>query len=194
MRAMQNRNPESPWNPGTAVEVTPEEYERQVLRWLQGSLGNKIGLRVKHRAKVAGEAGEYELDVVVELSLLGGALIVVLVECKRYKSPVERDKILALHAKLNDTGAHKGIMFATAGFQRGALEYAKTHGVATVSFIDGKATYETRSAGPAPEPPSWVNLPRFAGIYMDLEQGTIRCRLVEDGRLDAFTAWLAGSL
>src|SRR5262249_8705367 len=125
---MRNRNPNSPWNPATAVAVTPEEYERQVLRWVRRSGGNVEGFRVKHRARVEGLAGEYELDVVVEFSLLG-ALFVVVIECKRYKSPVKREKIMALHAKVKDIGAHKGIMFSTAGFQRGALEYASTHGL-----------------------------------------------------------------
>lgn len=32
---MNRRNSESPWNPADSVEVTPTEYEREVVKWLQ---------------------------------------------------------------------------------------------------------------------------------------------------------------
>ncbi len=34
---MRSRHPDGPWNPEEPVEVTPEEYERQVLDWLRAS-------------------------------------------------------------------------------------------------------------------------------------------------------------
>jgi hypothetical protein len=38
-----------------------------------------------------------------------------------------------LASKIQDTSAHKGIVFSTSGFQKGALEYAKAHGISAVS-------------------------------------------------------------
>jgi restriction system protein len=46
------------------------------------------------------------------------------------------------------------MIFSTSGFQKGALEYAAAHGIATITFIDGKSTYETRAMNSQPvEPP-----------------------------------------
>lgn len=33
---MNNRNPDSPWNPANSVQVTPKEYELQVVEWISG--------------------------------------------------------------------------------------------------------------------------------------------------------------
>lgn len=54
------------------------------------------------------------------------------------------------------------MLFTTSGFQSGAIKYAKAHGIALVSIIEGAATYQTRSAFPvAATPPAWLNLPKF---------------------------------
>lgn len=67
-----------------------------------------------------------------------------------------------LHDKVRSVGAHKGMLFTTSGFQSRAIKYAKAHGIALVSIIDGAATYETRSAFPvAAQRPAWLNLPKF---------------------------------
>ncbi len=189
---MPRRNPESPWNPGSPVEVTPAEYERQVLRWIKSFDSSLENFTTKHLEKRAGEGGEYELDISAEFTAFGGSRFLVLVECKRYKRPVERERVLAFHAKMQDVKANKGIMFSTSGFQRGALEYASAYGIATVSFFDGKALYETMAAGQTPEPPPWVQLPRFAGYFMDIRDGGIHSHLVEDGRPDAIGEWMRG--
>jgi len=66
-----------------------------------------------------GASGEYAFDALAEFEILGGARILVLVECKRHSSPVKREDVLVLEAKLRDTGAHKAMVFSTAGFQSG---------------------------------------------------------------------------
>ncbi len=188
---MWNPGSETPWNPTVPVEVTPEEYERQVLAWLRQSAGNLESFQANHLQKLEGKGGEYEFDIVIKFSILGGACIVVLVECKRYIRPVEREKILALHAKIQDVGAHKGMIFSTSGFQRGAIDYAAVHGIATITFIDGASTFETRGYGPRHSPPPWMNLPRFAGSFLTIAEGNIQIRLVDNSYLDAIQAWLA---
>jgi restriction system protein len=46
------------------------------------------------------------------------------------------------------------MVFSTAGFQSGALEYAGQHGIATVQFADGSSSWGTRSlGGPKGRPP-----------------------------------------
>lgn len=165
---MSRRDPESPWNPARATPISPDEYERQVVAWLQAAGRNLESFEVEHLRKLPGSGGEYELDAMAELSVLNGARLVLLVECKRYSRPVEREKVMALWAKLQDVKAHKAMMFATRGFQSGAIEYATNYGIATITFVDGGFLYETKtSEDDEPKPPPWANLSRYAAILVN---------------------------
>ncbi len=183
-------NPQSIWNPNKPVEVTPEEYERQVVSWLQASATSLENFKVEHRKRLVGTGGEYEFDAVAEFVGFHEAKFVVLVECKRYSRPIEREKVMALWAKLQDTGAHKAIMFATCGFQSGALDYARSRGIATITFVQGSFTYGTKSANPVFEPPPWVGLPDFAGLLVEKNEGGICCSTIDDENLDKLRIWL----
>jgi hypothetical protein len=54
---------------------------------------------------------------------------VTLVECKRWKEPVGRDRIDILAASIEALGANKGAIFTTTGFEEGAVAYAKGKGI-----------------------------------------------------------------
>lgn len=49
-----------------------------------------------------------------------------------------------LLTKLQSTGAQKGVVVAATGFQSGALEFAKAHGIACVRLVDNAWTYIAR--------------------------------------------------
>ena len=70
------------------------------------------------------------------------------VECNHDKSRVKRDRVQELWAKIQSVGAHKGILFATAGFQSGAIEFAKSHGIALVEIADGRSSYVVKTGAP----------------------------------------------
>jgi len=117
----------------------------------------------------------------------------VLVECKDHARPVEREDVQVLADKVRALGAQKAILFATNGFQRGALEYARVHGIALVRVIDGNLTYETRtmdSTGYRPEAPPWTNIQPFVGHCMRMEDGKIHVVLIDRGRVDALKSYL----
>lgn len=122
--------------------------------------------------------------------MFGGAKIVVLVECKRYSRPVERDHLLTLWAKKEDVSAHKAMIFATCGFQSGAIEYASAKRIAAITFVPGSFLYETKGAGPAPEPPPWLDLPEYAGIMLRSEAETIYCSQMDSTNLEPLKDWL----
>ena len=128
------------------VDITPEEYERQVVSWLRQQ-ERLQSFQVEHSQKITGFAGEYTFDGVARFNAIGGAEFVVLIECKKHSRPVERGHVLALHQKLLDVGAHKAMIFSTAGFQRGAIEFAQKHGIAAVHFADGRTSWVSRSRG-----------------------------------------------
>jgi restriction system protein len=187
---MSKRNPDSPWNPAFPAEVTPEEYEQQVVAWLRASGSALEKFEIEHLRRFPGGGGDYEFDAVAEFTIFNGAQIIVLVECKRHSRPVERDHLLALYAKLQDVGGHKAMMFATCGFQRGALEYARSRRIATVTFTEGTFAYETKDAfGEQREPPLWADIPRFVGIFVDAAEESIHCTRL-DYRPELITEWL----
>lgn len=187
------RNPDSPWNPQTPVEISPTDFEKQVTEWLQ-KVGRKQGYSFKatHQGVVAGHGGCYAIDVLLEFTLLGGAFVQVLVECKHQKRPVERDEVIVLEGKLRDVGGHKGMLFSTSGFQSGAIEYAAAHGIATVTVVAGEWLYETRAAGPTAAPPPWAHFDRFAGIRLSPTEKGVSSHNIDKDHLDALSEWVAG--
>jgi restriction system protein len=188
---VSNRNANSPRNPAHSIDISPEEYEVQVVTWLRQTGATLARFEVEHLKRLEGAGGDYEFDAVAEFTILNGAEVRVVVECKRYSQPVERDKVLSLWAKLQDVRAHKAMMFATCGFQSGALEYAKTYGIATIAFVDGRFLYETKGLDTPTSPPAWLNLPKYAGIFMtQTDNGNVRCRTVDDRNPEAIAEWL----
>ncbi|MBM4271148.1 MAG: restriction endonuclease [Deltaproteobacteria bacterium] len=187
---MRKRNPYSPWNPNSSVEVTPEEYEKQVVSWLRTAGEHLTQFEVNHLEHLAGPGGEYEFDAIAEFTILNGARIVVLVECKRYNRPVERDHVMTLWAKLQDVNAHKAMIFSTCGFQEGALDYARSKNIATVIFVAGDFLYETKALDAPSTPPPWVHLPKFAAIFVTREGGTIASSTVYNERIEPLSEWL----
>jgi hypothetical protein len=116
-----------------------EEYEGQVKNVLESS-GGRVNLRVGGKRTLKTGDAEYEVDAYAEIEVFGGAVLKVIIECKRYKNPVNRDLVMALHRKTQELGAHKAMLFATSSFQSGAVAYAKKHGIALVKLAKRRRT------------------------------------------------------
>ena len=97
---------------------------------------------------------------------------------KHQNSPVKRDVVQVLRDRLRTTGAHKGILVATTTFQRGAIEYAKTHGIALVQITGGLASYRTKSQFPAGRPPLLPKIPDYVGWLTSLTEDDKQSRAV----------------
>ncbi|MFL6143547.1 MAG: restriction endonuclease [Labedaea sp.] len=102
--------------------LTPVEYERAVRDLVGAADREVVDWTVQHLDPVEGVDGTYVMDVTVRFRLMGADFL-VLFECKRHASPVKREHVQVLKDKLQSTGAHKGVVVAASGFQRGALEY-----------------------------------------------------------------------
>lgn len=130
----------------------------------------------------------YQIDVLAKFQAFAGAEFIVLIECKKYRSAVERELVQVLHDKVRSIGAHKGMLFTTSGFQSGAIKYATVHGIALVSIIDGAATYQTRSAFPVDTKVlDWLNLPKFSLWHVsENEAGNISMKSIgrSSGEID----------
>jgi restriction system protein len=175
------------------VEITPFQFECQVKAWLEHTAGPLEGFTASQRSCIGGDSGEYEIDIEARFQAFGGAEFVVLVECKRYKHPVKRDVVMLLESKIRDTGAHKGMIFSTSSFQRGALEYAKARGIATLIVQDGRTNYHTKAYRQKVEPPPWVHVSKYIAWFAAPggPQSVVHS-LVDDTRIDPIMAWLKG--
>lgn len=140
--------------------LSPEEFELLVKQLLDAESSGLRDYRSNHRETVVGSDGEYEFDVAVRFSAMGADYLTV-VECKYYKDRVKREVVQALWAKVQSVGAHKGIVFATKGFQSGAIEFAKSHGIALVAIADGRSSYLVKSNVSSTGLISWEIVPSY---------------------------------
>lgn len=146
------------------ISVTPQEYELEVRKILDASGVSLIEYYSSHLEPVNGVDGEYIIDVVARFTALD-VKFVVLVECKHHKRKVERKDVQILHSKLRSVGAQKAILFSVSGFQDGALEYAKVHGIALAQFSNGSTSWFTRSIGSPSPPPPWAGIPQYVAWW-----------------------------
>ena len=170
------------------------EFERLVAALLMEAGRGLPEFRIDQQESVRAPDGQYRIDVTVRFQQLG-AQFLVLVECKDHVRPVEREDVQVLADKLRSAGAQKGMLFSTNGFQRGAVEYARSHGIALVQIVDGSATYVVRVQLPPgaakPAPPPWAHIPRFAGQFFWIgTDDALRGALVEPGRTGPLRTFL----
>ena len=128
-------------------EMTATDFEKYSLEILK-ALADKEGLTdftITHDEKIAASDSTYQIDVYASYTALN-CTFKVLAECKKYKKSVERKVVAELQAKLNSIGAQKGIVISTAGFQKGAVEYAKAHGIALIQIFDKYLMFISNSA------------------------------------------------
>ncbi|MEK5142255.1 restriction endonuclease [Paenibacillus sp. FSL M7-0134] len=117
--------------------ISATEFEKYCLEILNAYAEAEAlkNFFILHNQKVQTSDGEYQIDIIAEFIALS-VRFKVIVECKRYTRPVEREKIVVLADKVRSLGAHKGILISTSGFQSGATEYARQHGVALLQIFD----------------------------------------------------------
>ena len=115
--------------PYPAAEISPAEFEGMVGQILNLAWQGTSQYTVTVHDKITAADGAYDLDATVR-SQQGGMEFVTVVEAKRHRHPIRRDLVQVLLQKVRSIGAHKGLMIATTTYQKGAIEYARAHGVA----------------------------------------------------------------
>jgi restriction system protein len=134
--------------------LTPEQFEIEVKNIIETSGLGLSQFSVQRLEKMDGTDGTYEIDVSARFRALGADFL-VLIECKHHRYPVKRDVVQVLYDRIRAVGAHKGMVFSTAGFQSGAVKYAKTHGIALVEINEGRTEYVSRGPGETFRTPAW---------------------------------------
>ena len=166
--------------------ISPTEFEKLCLEILKSyaEAEHLSGFSIQHNVFIPADDGTYQIDVYARFIAMGVEFKVI-TECKRYSYPVSREKVAVLADKVKSLGAHKGIMISTCGFQSGAYEYAKKHGIALLQIIDKNVLHIMNAANPETEEQKreiylmidWHNrLPKYYAIEyatMDFPDRTI---------------------
>ena len=126
------------------LNVTPYQFELMVVNYRR-KMGHQLkDYTVEHQTPLTSPDGEFNIDALAKFEVFGADFI-VLVECKHHKNPIKRELVQVLSDKLSSTHGHKGMMFSTASFQKGAIAYAKSRRIALVHFTEGDPIYVTRT-------------------------------------------------
>lgn len=110
------------------------------MNWLEyqenvADVFRRLGCKASVEESVNGARGTHSIDVLVTFDVFGIETIWI-VECKLWKRPVPKEKVLALTSIVQDIGADKGIIMSESGFQSGAIVQA-THSNIRLTDLKG---------------------------------------------------------
>lgn len=95
---------------------------------------------IKHNDHIWGHDSEKnrQIDVSVRQQI-GQFNLLIAIDCKDYKTPVDIGEVEAFVNKIRDIRANKGAMVATNGFTGGAINIGRNHGIDLYRLIDAEA-------------------------------------------------------
>jgi len=102
-----------------------------------------LGMTAHTDQAVRGARSSHDVDVLVTSHYLGFD-ITWIIECKHWKTPVNKLHVLALREIVADVGADRGILLSESGFQSGAIEAANLTNIQVTSIDE-----ISKSAGPS---------------------------------------------
>ena len=106
------------------------DYQEQAAEFFRS-----LGFVATVGAKIQGVRATHEVDVWVAYERYGLHHKWV-VECKRWKSNIPKEKVLALQTLVQDVGADRGFLLSEVGFQPGAVRAARDTNVTLTSLGD----------------------------------------------------------
>ncbi len=119
-------------------------YEPNNWRDLQTQVGRileECGLAVEVEHVLALPRGSVEVDVFA-VEDTGGRTNTVVVECKRWRTPVPQQVVHAFRTVVAETGANTGYIVSTKGFQSGALNAAESTNISLVTWREFQTEFE----------------------------------------------------
>ena len=108
-----------------AKDTLYEVFVRDIMQALLRAQGLET-VAVEHDVQVSGISRSHQIDVYWEYRL-GGIRHRVIINCKRYASAVKVTDVMTLAGVLHDMPGVRGLIVTTVGFQKGAIDYARTH-------------------------------------------------------------------
>ncbi len=98
-----------------------------------------LGLNAATDVAVKGVRTSHDVDVLVTSHYVGFD-ITWLVECKHWKTPVNKLHVLALREIVSDVGADRGILLSESGFQSGAIEAANLTNIQLTTIAEARTS------------------------------------------------------
>jgi len=119
------------------ADISPLEFEKYCLTILDVLYSHKEldDYKITHNETYEKNDGKHQVDVVIEYSI-ANASYTVFVECKKKKNPIEVGMVRDFYQKIQSCGANKGIFISTSGYQKGAILFAREHGIALYRIMD----------------------------------------------------------
>jgi hypothetical protein len=112
------------------------EFEK-LVQAIQKSLAPEG--QVTHNEFLKGKSNvEHQCDVVLR-SKVGQFSFLCVIECKQWKKRVGLEVVKGFVSKVNDIGAHHGMIVSEIGFSRKALKFAKQNNIALCKPIDAQS-------------------------------------------------------
>jgi restriction system protein len=116
--------------------MNAQDYEL-LVRKVYNDLLSAEGVTVFHQKEYIRRSSGLPIKIDVSFEVeVAGARVLVLVECKQYGKRVDVGAVDEFFAKVQDVGAHKGIIVSTVGFQHGAEKAAEARGIALALLSD----------------------------------------------------------
>jgi len=85
-------------------------------------------ISVEHNKQLQGKYLSHQCDVYWKFESAGMEYSTI-VECKNWNQRLKQENLLAFRAKLEDLNNPKGVIVTRSGYQKGAVKYAKAHGI-----------------------------------------------------------------
>jgi restriction endonuclease len=111
-----------------------KKYEEQTAEFFRS-----LSCRVELGATIKGARAKHKIDVWVIFTRFGIETKWV-VDCKFWRKPVTKEKVLVLISVVDDVGADRGILVSQRGFQAGAVRAAEHTNVTLTSLEELKQT------------------------------------------------------
>lgn len=156
--------------------ITPKEFEVFCAESLKAMATEKNLERftVLSDQHITASDGTYQIDISFEF-YAANIRITGIVECKKYSRPIERKVVAELYTKINSLGVNKGVIMSTSGFQTGAVDFAKSHGITLLQIVDRWILTIQNSVSPKKAELEKIKqmyyelLPKYAVLKWDLD-------------------------
>ena len=131
--------------------MDPNDYERYVETVVRNlDFGGNATVSKNAMLRGVRQPGDYEIDILVKITLDEKLQFVLLVECKNWSRRVDRPVIQKLVQTRDAVAAHKAAVASPLGFSREAIDVARANGVAL--WVLSKTTWTVvLGAGPPTE-------------------------------------------
>jgi Restriction endonuclease len=126
----------------TSSQLQPNDprwkrYEKLVARMYATLSSHPV--QVQYDVKLPGKLSRTprQIDVCLRTSIPGSDLVVI-VQCRDHRSPLDANHVGEFCTVIEDVGAQKGVMVTQAGFTKAAVTLANSKGVDLLTLIDAE--------------------------------------------------------